>query len=91
MIYNSGVNKMKKFSVIGISIGGTKTAITHAFFDGNFSQIEKKTFPTNPNNPDKELNEIFKVIDALSYPVDVISLICGGPQDIENGLFVVQR
>ena len=88
MIYNSGVNKMKKFSVIGISIGGTKTAITHAFFDGNFSQIEKKTFPTNPNNPDKELNELFKVIDALSYPVDVISLICGGPQDIENGLLL---
>lgn len=79
---------MKKYSVIGISIGGTKTAVTHAFYDGKFFDIEKKVFPTDPNNPDKEMNSIFECIDSFNSPVDVISLITGGPQDTEKGLLL---
>lgn len=79
---------MKVYSVIGISIGGTKTAITHAFYDGKFSHIEKKIFPTNPDDSKKEMDEIFKCIDSFNYPIDVISLITGGPQDIKKGLLL---
>ena len=79
---------MKRYSVFGISIGGTKSAVTHAFYDGEFSLIEKKVFPTDTNNPDKEMKEIFDCIDSLNYPVDVISLATGGPQDTQKGLLL---
>ena len=78
----------QKYSVFGISIGGTKTAVTHAFFDGGFSNIEKKTFASYPNDPDKELECIFNYIEKFDYPVDVISLATGGPQDIQRGLLL---
>ena len=79
---------MKKLSVIGISIGGTKTAVTHAFYDGVFSNIEKRVFSTTPNDPDKVMECIFKNIEELNYPVDVISLASGGPQDTKKGLLL---
>ena len=79
---------MEKYSVIGISIGGTKTAVTHAFFDGAFSNIEKKIFPTDPNNPDKVLENIFECVKEFNYPIDVISLATGGPQDTKNGVLL---
>ena len=79
---------MEKISVIGISIGGTKTAVVHAFFDGNFSDIEKKIFPSSPYDPEKEIQDIFNYIKDFNYPVDVISLITGGPQDTKRGLML---
>ena len=79
---------MKKYSVIGISIGGTKTAVTHAFFDGTFSNIEKKTFLTSPNDPNQVIENIFNCIKEFGYSVDVISIITGGPQDTKNGLLL---
>lgn len=79
---------MKKYSVIGISIGGTKTAVTHAFYDGKFSMIEKMMFPTNATNPEKEMEGIYQCINDFNYPIDCISLITGGPQDIKRGLLL---
>ena len=79
---------MEKLSIIGISIGGTKTAVTHAFYDGVFSYIEKRVFSTTPNDPDKVMECIFKNIEELNYPVDVISLASGGPQDTKKGLLL---
>lgn len=79
---------MNKLSIIGISIGGTKTAITHAFYDGHFSNIEKKVFCSSPNDPNKEMNDIYQAIKEFNYPVDVISLITGGPQDTSKGLLL---
>lgn len=79
---------MKNYSVFGISIGGTKTAVTHAFYNGEFSNIEKKSFLTNPNNPNKVMQNIFKCVDEFGYPVDVISLATGGPQDTKNGMLL---
>ena len=49
---------MNKKSIFGISIGGTKTAVTHAFYDGKFSNIEKEAFLSFPNDPDKEMESI---------------------------------
>ena len=79
---------MNKISVFGISIGGTKTAVTHAFYDGSFSNIEKEVFNSFPNDPEKEMNNIFSLIDKFNYPVDVISIAVGGPLDINNGLLL---
>ena len=79
---------MEKISVYGISIGGTKTAVTHAFYDGNFSNIEKELFASFPNDPEKEMNQIYSIIDKFNYPVDVISIIVGGPLDINKGLLL---
>ena len=79
---------MEKISVYGISIGGTKTAVTHAFYDGNFSNIEKELFASFPNDPEKEMNQIYSIIDKFNYPVDVISVIVGGPLDINKGLLL---
>ena len=79
---------MKPVSVYGISIGGTKTAVTHAFYDGDFSSIEKEVFISFPDDPKKEMEQIFSLIDKYAYPVDVISLIVGGPLDINKGLLL---
>ena len=79
---------MEKISVIGISIGGTKTAITHAYYDGEFSNIEKETFSTFPNDSTKEMNEIFSIVDRINDRIDVISISVGGPLDINKGLLL---
>lgn len=79
---------MKTLSVIGISIGGTKTAVVHATFDGTFKDINKIVFPSNPNEPNQEMNDIFDAIKKINYPVDAISVITGGPQDTRKGLML---
>ena len=79
---------MNKIGVFGISIGGTKTAVTHAFYDGHFSNIEKETFDSFPNDPEMEMKKIFDIIDKSKCPVDVISVVVGGPLDINKGLLL---
>ena len=79
---------MGKLSVFGISIGGTKTAVTHAFYDGRFSNIEKEVFSTFPNDPIKEMDKIYSIIDKYPYPINVISIAVGGPLDINKGLLL---
>ena len=79
---------MNKISVFGISIGGTKTAVTHAFYDGNFSNIEKVVFSSFPNNPDEEMKKIASIIDEFNHQVDMISIAVGGPLDINKGLLL---
>lgn len=79
---------MEKISVFGISIGGTKTAVIHAFYDGVFSNIEKEVFDSFPNNVKKEMNQIYQIIDKHNYPIDIISVVVGGPLDIHKGLLL---
>lgn len=79
---------MEKISVYGISIGGTKTAVTHAFYDGSFSFLKKKVFSSFPDSPEKEMNQIYKIIDEYAHPIDVISVVVGGPLDINKGLLL---
>ncbi len=79
---------MKKISVFGISIGGTKTAVTHAFYDGGFSNIEKVVFASFPNNPEKEMEQIYSIIDKSPYSAEAISISVGGPLDINKGLLL---
>lgn len=79
---------MERISVFGISIGGTKTAVTHAFYDGQFSNIKKETFASFPNDPEKEMENIFAIIDKSTYEINVISIAVGGPLDINKGLLL---
>lgn len=79
---------MKNISVFGVAIGGTKTAVTHAFYDGKFKEIKKEVFSTLPSDPNKEVEAIFSIIDKSTYKVDVISISVGGPLDINKGLLL---
>ena len=79
---------MNKLNVIGISIGGTKTAVVKAVYDGQFNDIEKKVFSSSPNNPNKEMENIYRAIKEFNCPIDVISVITGGPQDTAKGLLL---
>ena len=77
---------MNKKGVIGISIGGTKTAVCHSFYDGQFEDITKIIFPTKPNDPIQELDSIDKCIKQINKPFDMISIICGGPLNVKTGV-----
>ena len=51
---------MKNRKIIGVSIGGTKTAICYARLeDDEIVSIEKKQVPTSPWDPDKNFQDIF--------------------------------
>ncbi|MBO6264108.1 MAG: ROK family protein [Clostridia bacterium] len=77
---------MKKIALTGVSIGGTKSAVSHAFFDGKeLSDISKVTFPTNPLNADETIDKIIKELDKIE-DVGKISVICGGPLDCKRGI-----
>ena len=72
--------------VIGIAIGGTKVAVSHAFYDGIFQDIKKITFPCTPNNPMEVMVNIFDAINKINREFSMISIICGGPLNIEKGV-----
>ena len=76
---------------IGIAIGGTKTSITYAQYDGVlFSNIEKEVIKTTPTDDKKTIQDIFNVIDN-SFSVsklDGISIIVGSPIDNVKGLIL---
>lgn len=78
---------MKK-NIIGIAIGGTKTAVSHASFDGEFSNIQKVSFLTNVDDLNQLMNNIFKAINEYGFDFDSISVISGGPLDIKEGLII---
>lgn len=74
--------------VIGIAIGGTKVAVSHAFYDGEFHNINKTVFPTNVNEPNLTMEGIFEAIEFINKPFEMISLICGGPLDTKKGIIM---
>ena len=74
--------------VIGIAVGGTKVAVSHAFYDGEFHNIQKVVFPTNVSEPNLTMARIFGAIESINKPFEIISVICGGPLDIEKGIIM---
>lgn len=71
---------------MGIAIGGSKTAVSLANFDGeNLKVLNKISFKTNPSSDKDTIEQIFLAIDSFKAKFDVISIICGGPLDIEKG------
>ncbi|MBO6280808.1 MAG: ROK family protein [Bacilli bacterium] len=76
--------------IIGISIGGTKTAICYATLGDNNEVLEvvKKQTPTLPFDPDTNMKNIYKAIDEYPQDFDFISVIAGSPMDADNGLIL---
>lgn len=78
---------MKVRSLIGIDIGGTKTAISLGAEDGSI--IDKIAFPTSPI-VEEVLSSIYDAIDQLIEEHKVapaaIGISCGGPLDSKRGI-----
>lgn len=77
---------MKK-RVIGIAIGGTKVAVISAYFDKDIKDLNKMTFPTNPNNALEIMDNIYRILEKENK-IDFISVICGGPLDSQRGIII---
>jgi glucokinase len=73
--------------VIGIDIGGTKTAVSAGNELGKI--LEKKAFPTD-RNPKTALGNIFREIEVLigkyGDKTCALGISCGGPLDSEKGI-----
>ena len=73
--------------LVGIAIGGTKSAVTLGYEDGESLKIISKTVtPTYPNDYRKTLNGIFEVIDNIKEPFTKIGVICGSPLNAKRGI-----
>ncbi len=74
--------------IVGISIGGTKSAICYATFSGDktITSIEKKVVVTDPNDPYKTMELVYEALDCFPQDYEFISVICGSPMDAEKGI-----
>lgn len=73
--------------VLGIAIGGTKSAITIGSFERNsLSILDKYVFSSFPDSDKKTIDAIFSYIDSKPLDFECISIICGGPLDSEKGI-----
>jgi glucokinase len=75
---------MKKVIVIGIDIGGTKTAVSLGNTDGDI--IDKVKFPTQ-GTWQQVFDKIIAIIGTYKkeYTVDAVGISCGGPLDSKAG------
>ena len=73
--------------IIGISIGGTKSAVCYATLEGKeIIHIEKKQIPSSPHDPYKNMEDVCGIIDTYPQDFDFISVICGSPMDAKKGI-----
>ena len=75
-------------NIIGISIGGTKSAICYASLDehNQILSVDKKVAKTNPNDPYKTMSLVCEALDTFPQDFDYISIIAGSPMDAEKGI-----
>lgn len=71
---------------VGIDVGGTNTRV--ALINEDYKIIERKQFPTDPENPQKTLDDIKAVIDSFGYQVEGIGISCPGPLDLIHGVIL---
>lgn len=76
---------MNKTSIIGIALGGTKCAITKADLSPSFKILWKKVFPSTPDDPEAFLKNCFDILDKEVGDFSFISIISGGPMNVERG------
>ena len=77
---------MKDLIYVGVAIGGTKTAVVTASFDGEIKNLHKETFKTNPHSDEDTISHIFEIIDKIENTIYGISIIVGSPIDIKKGM-----
>lgn len=74
-------------NILGIAIGGTKSAISYAEYNnGDIVLKEKITIKTNPDSDKETLKLIFDEIKNKKYIFEYISIISGGPLDTKKGI-----
>ena len=76
---------MNKTRIIGIALGGTKCAITKAALSPSLEILWKKVFPSSPEDPEIFLKNCFDILDKEVGGFSFISIISGGPMNIEEG------
>ena len=81
------IKDIMKKRVIGIAIGGTKTAVVTAYFDGGLSNLNKTILKTDSNNVIKEMENICNILDK-EEKIDFISVVSGGPLDSQQGIII---
>lgn len=85
MLYNQSMDKM--INVFGISIGGTKCAVS--YWKGNddkWTFVWKKQIATLKRGHVPILQELCNIIDESGIKPDKIGIICGGPLDAKRGI-----
>lgn len=72
---------------VGITIGGTKSSVTFAHYNGEkFIDINKTQFPTFINSDTDELDKLYEILDNVKEEMIGISIACCSPLNIEKGL-----
>lgn len=74
--------------IVGIAIGGTKSAVTLANIGDNIDIIKKVSFPTHSDDANTTFNDICNAIDSLNAKFEEISVICGGPLSSKKGIIM---
>jgi glucokinase len=84
MMFEENVEK-----IIGLDIGGTKTAVVLGDFRGRI--LSRKQFPTNPGRGFEPVfreicDSVRSAIDSSGGQIAAISISIGGPLDVLNGI-----
>jgi len=77
--------------LLGFDIGGTKSAVVTAEWDGkNITVIKKQKTPTDKNiSPEEMIDKMIGMADSiLDGSPDAIGIACGGPLDAERGVIL---
>ena len=77
--------------LLGFDIGGTKSAVVTAKWDGkNITVIKKQKTPTDKNiSPEEMIDKMIGMADSiLDGSPDAIGIACGGPLDAERGVIL---
>ena len=74
----------------GLSIGGTKCAVSLWEKDADFSLLSKEVFATERRGYESVFADFFRIIDEkiTLYPPKAMGLICGGPLDEKTGVIL---
>lgn len=73
--------------LVGVAIGGTKTAVTLGYYDGeNLKVVNKTVIKTYPYSYEETLMGIFETIDGISQKFSRIGVICGSPLNAKKGI-----
>lgn len=77
--------------ILGFDIGGTKSAVVSAEWDGeNIQLLKKQKCPTDLSiSPEAMIDHLIDMADAiLEKTPDAVGISCGGPLDSERGVIL---
>lgn len=69
----------------GLSVGGTKCAVSLWEKDADFTLLSKDVFATEKRGYQAVFEDFFRLIDEKGHTPSAIGITCGGPLDEETG------